>query len=81
MVTSLSGSMNWMAPEVFDHAYDERSDMWSVGCILLEIVTCGIIPTVEEIAGKLSEIKHNEKALDELLERVGHVSDFYESCQ
>ena len=73
--------MNWMAPEVFDHAYDERSDMWSVGCILLEMVTCGVIPTVEEIAGKLSEIKHNDKALDEVLERVSQVSDVYESCE
>ena len=70
----LLGSMNWMAPEVFDHAYDERSDIWSVGCILLEMVTCGFIARPEEIAGKLFEIKHNSKALDALMETVSQVS-------
>ncbi|KAI0238010.1 hypothetical protein LSAT2_011360 [Lamellibrachia satsuma] len=71
-----TGSMNWMAPEVFDHAYDERSDIWSVGCILLEMVTCGFIARPEEIAGKLFEIKHNSKALDALMETVSQTYSF-----
>lgn len=29
--------------EVLEKAYDERSDMWSMGCILLDIVTCGFL--------------------------------------
>lgn len=35
--------MNWMAPEVMERPYDERSDVWGVGCILLELATCGIL--------------------------------------
>ncbi len=37
----LVGSMNWMAPEVLERPYDERSDVWSLGCIVLEMATCG----------------------------------------
>ena len=35
------GSMNWMAPEVMERPYDERSDVWSLGCIILEACTGG----------------------------------------
>ena len=37
------GSVNWMAPEVFERPYDERSDVWSFGCIMLEIATCSLL--------------------------------------
>jgi serine/threonine protein kinase len=33
--------MNWMAPEVLERPYDERSDVWSLGCIVLDAATCG----------------------------------------
>lgn len=39
------GSVNWMAPEVLMEAkphYDERSDVWSLGCIILAMALCGI---------------------------------------
>jgi len=35
--------MNWMAPEVMERPYDERSDVWSLGCIVLELATCGFL--------------------------------------
>ncbi|KFO87615.1 putative inactive protein kinase-like SgK071, partial [Buceros rhinoceros silvestris] len=31
---------NWMAPETFGFSFTERSDIWSLGCILLEMMTC-----------------------------------------
>ncbi|EDO43287.1 predicted protein [Nematostella vectensis] len=37
------GTMNWMAPEVLEKPYDERSDVWSLGCIILEMATCKIM--------------------------------------
>ncbi|RMX37185.1 hypothetical protein pdam_00010687 [Pocillopora damicornis] len=37
------GTMNWMAPEVLERPYDERSDVWSLGCIVLELATCGFL--------------------------------------
>ena len=35
--------MNWMAPEVLERPYDERSDIWSLGCIVLEMITCDLM--------------------------------------
>jgi len=63
------GSMNWMAPEVMERPYDERSDVWSLGCIILECCTC---PTMDqaEIAGSLYDIKNSSKALEETLNEV-----------
>ncbi|NWQ81931.1 STKL1 protein, partial [Columbina picui] len=30
----------WMAPETFDFSFTEKSDIWSLGCILLDMMTC-----------------------------------------
>ncbi len=67
------GSMNWMAPEVLERPYDERSDVWSVGCITLEMATCATCDTTE-MAGKLFEIKHSQQSLEEMLEEIIKVS-------
>ena len=55
-----------MAPEVLDRPYDERSDVWSAGCIALELATCTKYDA-GEMSGKLFEIKHNSQALEDLL--------------
>ncbi|KFQ46321.1 putative inactive protein kinase-like SgK071, partial [Nestor notabilis] len=31
---------SWMAPETFDFIFTEKSDIWSLGCILLDMMTC-----------------------------------------
>ncbi|XP_013388890.1 serine/threonine kinase-like domain-containing protein STKLD1 isoform X2 [Lingula anatina] len=63
------GSMNWMAPEVLEKPYDERSDVWSAGCILLEMATCGRLMK-QEIAQKLFEIKNDPQVLEQVLEDI-----------
>ena len=35
--------MNYMAPEVLERPYNETSDIWSMGCILLDTATCGFL--------------------------------------
>ena len=55
-----------MAPEVLERPYDERSDVWSLGCITLELITCGLFDAAA-MAGKLCEIKHNVQALGDIL--------------
>jgi len=60
------GSMNWMAPEVMERPYDERSDVWSFGCIILELATCGFLDS-QEISSILFEIKQNPQCLEDNL--------------
>jgi probable inactive protein kinase-like protein SgK071 len=64
--------MNWSAPEVLEKPYDERSDVWSLGCILLELMSTAFCDKAT-MAGKLFEIKHNPQALKELLDQAGQV--------
>ncbi|XP_070581939.1 serine/threonine kinase-like domain-containing protein STKLD1 [Ptychodera flava] len=63
------GSMSWMAPEVMEKAYDERSDLWSLGCITLEMASCAFM-TTQEIQAVLFQIKQSPQVLEEVLEDV-----------
>jgi len=63
------GSMNWMAPEVLERPYDERTDIWSLGCILLEMATCGFMDAAQ-IGGTLFQIKQSPQTLEDVLETV-----------
>jgi len=63
------GSMNWMAPEVLERPYDERSDVWSLGCIALEMITCHILDSTQ-MSGHLFELKNNPQLLEDVLNRV-----------
>jgi len=64
------GSMNWMAPEVLERPYDERSDVWSLGCVTLEMITCHILDATQ-MSGHLFELKNNPQLLEDVLNRVG----------
>ncbi|KFQ23662.1 putative inactive protein kinase-like SgK071, partial [Mesitornis unicolor] len=33
-------SKSWMAPETFGFSFTEKSDIWSLGCVLLDMTTC-----------------------------------------
>jgi len=68
------GSMNWMAPEVLERPYDERSDVWSLGCILLEMATCGCFD-YSQITSLLMDIKKKPQVLEDALEKVSKMYD------
>ncbi|XP_078069692.1 tyrosine-protein kinase Src42A [Mustelus asterias] len=54
--------IKWMAPEVFiDDIYTTKSDVWSFGILLTEIVTYGSIPFPE---------KENTKFVDDLMKGI-----------
>ena len=66
--------MVYMAPEVMTQAYDERSDVWSLGCMLLELTTTAIYDQ-KQLSEKLLEIKKDPYILEEVFEdiaKVGH---------
>ena len=58
-----------MAPEVLEQRHNEKSDIWSLGCVILELATCQHTE-LSEMAGLLNKIKHDEQALDDILQKV-----------
>ncbi|XP_022085399.1 serine/threonine kinase-like domain-containing protein STKLD1 [Acanthaster planci] len=63
------GSMIWMAPEVLERPYDERSDVWSLGCIILEMATCRFLDRAQ-VNAVLFDVKQSVNLLEEILEKV-----------
>ena len=74
------GSMNWMAPEVMERPYDERSDVWSLGCIILELATCAFLDPVQ-ISSTLFEIKQNPQCLEDVLVELPKYKYSLQLCQ
>ncbi|KAE8582312.1 hypothetical protein XENTR_v10020076, partial [Xenopus tropicalis] len=46
----------WAAPEAMTLTYSEKSDVWSLGCVLLEVMSCSLY-TGEMVASLLREIR------------------------
>lgn len=75
------GTMNWMAPEVLERPYDERSDVWSLGCILLELATTGYLDAAQ-MSSTLFQIKQSPQVLEKVLEKVAeNYKNGKELCQ
>ncbi|XP_030363165.1 serine/threonine kinase-like domain-containing protein STKLD1 isoform X5 [Strigops habroptila] len=56
-------SKSWMAPETFDSIFTEKSDVWSLGCILLDMMTCFVL-NGEEITSLLQDIRQDTSCLE-----------------
>ncbi|EGD74369.1 serine/threonine protein kinase [Salpingoeca rosetta] len=63
------GTMNYMAPEVLERPYNEKSDIWSLGCIVLDAATCGFLDH-GQAQSLLFEVKHKPHRLEEALKEV-----------
>lgn len=62
LATTLCGSPLYMAPEVLaEQQYDSRSDLWSVGVILFEMLV-GHVPFSGNNIGHLKNVIHNNEA-------------------
>ncbi|XP_064395037.1 serine/threonine kinase-like domain-containing protein STKLD1 [Halichondria panicea] len=65
------GSMSWVAPEILDmdSKYDERSDIWSLGCVIIEMATCSFMDSAQ-ISVVLYQIKDDPNILEDILTEV-----------
>lgn len=43
MIPVSTESKSWMAPETFEFSFTEKSDIWSLGCVLLDMLSCFIL--------------------------------------
>ncbi|XP_010123918.1 PREDICTED: serine/threonine kinase-like domain-containing protein STKLD1, partial [Chlamydotis macqueenii] len=59
-------SKSWMAPETFGFSFTEKSDIWSLGCILLDMMTCFVL-NAEEITSLLQDIRQDTSRLEGVL--------------
>ncbi|XP_015734542.1 serine/threonine kinase-like domain-containing protein STKLD1 isoform X2 [Coturnix japonica] len=55
----------WMAPEAISFSFSDKSDIWSLGCILLDMVTCSVL-NAEEITSLLQDIRQNASHLERI---------------
>ncbi|XP_074701954.1 serine/threonine kinase-like domain-containing protein STKLD1 isoform X2 [Strix aluco] len=59
-------SKSWMAPETVDFSFTDKSDIWSLGCILLDMMTCFVL-NAEEITSLLQDIRQDTSCLEGVL--------------
>ncbi|XP_051492768.1 serine/threonine kinase-like domain-containing protein STKLD1 isoform X2 [Apus apus] len=54
---------SWMAPETFDFSFTEKCDIWSLGCILLDMATCFAL-NAEDRTSLLQDIREDSSHLE-----------------
>ncbi|KAL8174623.1 UNVERIFIED_CONTAM: hypothetical protein K2H54_050202 [Gekko kuhli] len=57
---------SWMAPEALKFSFSDKSDIWSLGCILLDMLNCSYLHEEEAIA-LLGRIKESSLSLENAL--------------
>jgi mitogen-activated protein kinase kinase kinase 2 len=60
--TSVKGSIYWMSPEMLlDKAYGRKHDVWSLGCLVIEMATAQHPwPEVNTLAELMVQLKHKK---------------------
>ncbi|KAM9117402.1 serine/threonine kinase-like domain-containing protein STKLD1 isoform 4-T4 [Pangshura tecta] len=59
-------SKSWMSPEALCFSFSEKSDIWSLGCILLDMMTCFFL-NVKETNSLLQDIRKDTSSLERVL--------------
>ncbi|XP_058709263.1 serine/threonine kinase-like domain-containing protein STKLD1 isoform X2 [Poecile atricapillus] len=49
-------SKSWMAPETFGFSFTEKSDIWSLGCVLLDMMSCFVLNDIRGDSSCLVEV-------------------------
>ncbi|XP_017929783.2 serine/threonine kinase-like domain-containing protein STKLD1 isoform X4 [Manacus vitellinus] len=69
-------SKSWMAPETFGFSFTEKSDIWSLGSVLLDMMTCFVL-NAEEITSLLQDIRGDSSCLEGALTLVQNADNSY----
>ncbi|XP_023961806.2 serine/threonine kinase-like domain-containing protein STKLD1 isoform X3 [Chrysemys picta bellii] len=59
-------SKSWMSPEALCFSFSEKSDIWSLGCILLDMMTCFFLK-VKDTNSLLQDIRKDTSSLERVL--------------
>ncbi|XP_038601404.1 serine/threonine kinase-like domain-containing protein STKLD1 [Tachyglossus aculeatus] len=67
---------SWMSPEALEFSFSEKSDIWSLGCILLEMATCSFLKKADAVK-LLQDIRTDSGKLETPLTKMKrvHVAD------
>ncbi|XP_077162861.1 serine/threonine kinase-like domain-containing protein STKLD1 isoform X2 [Paroedura picta] len=57
---------SWMAPEALKFSFSDKSDIWSLGCILIDMLNCSYLHE-EEAISLLGRIKESSLSLENAL--------------
>ncbi|XP_027742909.1 serine/threonine kinase-like domain-containing protein STKLD1 isoform X4 [Empidonax traillii] len=69
-------SKSWMAPETFEFSFTEKSDIWSLGSVLLDMMTCFVL-SAEERTSLLQDIRGDSSCLQGALTLVQNADNSY----
>uniref|UniRef100_A0A914PUP4 Protein kinase domain-containing protein n=1 Tax=Panagrolaimus davidi TaxID=227884 RepID=A0A914PUP4_9BILA len=73
--------IKWLAPEaLLDRLFSEKSDVWSFGILLYEILTCGIVPYATMSNEEMLEFLRDGKRLEAPQGSPENVVDLMKSC-
>ncbi|XP_072488937.1 serine/threonine kinase-like domain-containing protein STKLD1 isoform X2 [Notamacropus eugenii] len=57
---------SWMAPEALEFVFSPKSDIWSLGCIILDMASCSYMNKAEALATREAIREHPRKLLKAL---------------
>uniref|UniRef100_A0AC35G2Q2 Protein kinase domain-containing protein n=1 Tax=Panagrolaimus sp. PS1159 TaxID=55785 RepID=A0AC35G2Q2_9BILA len=73
--------IKWLAPEaLLDRLFSEKSDVWSFGILLYEILTCGIVPYATMSNEEMLEFLRDGKRLEAPEGSPENVVELMKSC-
>ena len=66
----LNGAFDYVAPEIIDtNLFDFKSDVWTIGTILLDVCTTGIY-NPKQLHLHLLNVRHDEELLDRIIDEI-----------
>ncbi|XP_027725507.1 serine/threonine kinase-like domain-containing protein STKLD1 [Vombatus ursinus] len=57
---------SWMAPEALEFIFSPKSDIWSLGCIILDMASCSYMNKADALATRVAIREHPNKLLKAL---------------